>query len=687
MKPSLKNALVLTSATIIVTCFFAFRKDPNSGKANKNTGISLKNLDTSVSPATDFFKFVNGNWVKNNPVPPSESRWASFNEVRDANYAILKEVLESAAADTKAVSNSNRKKIGDFYASGMDSAKLEKQGFDPIKKDLATINSIKDINGVLDFVSGLQSHFNFAMFSVFAQQDMKNSTRTVAYVNQGGLSLPDRDYYLKSDSRSEEIRSEYQKHIINMLMLTGQDKASAEADAKTILEIETKLAKVSMSRVDMRNPEKTYNLKTLDEMSAIAPAIDWKNHFAKLGIVNQKELVTNNPEFFTELSNLLKTYPVDSWKSYLKWKVVRDAAPQLSSAFAMEDFHFRQGVLTGTKQMKERWKLVQETIDNSMGEALGEVYCEKAFTPATKKRMMELVNNLALAFEARIAQLDWMSDATKVQAQLKLSTIMKKIGYPDKWRDYSALAINRDSYYENASNAAAFEFKFMVGKIGKPVDRAEWGITPPTVNAYYNPSMNEIVFPAGILQPPFFNPDADDAINYGSIGAVIGHEMTHGFDDEGRQFDSEGNLKSWWTSEDSAKFVAKTDILVYQYNGFVVNDSLHVNGELTLGENIADLGGLTIAYYAFQKSMEGKPVPPKIDGYTAEQRFFMGFGTVWRSTIRPEAAAQRIITDPHSPTNYRCNGVLSNMPEFYKAFNVKPGDPMYLEASKRAAIW
>ncbi|MBL0342646.1 MAG: M13 family metallopeptidase [Bacteroidetes bacterium] len=543
MSTFIPKALVVATSAVLLTGFLSFKNQPTTEKAIKNTGILLSDLDTTINPAVDFFAFVNGNWIKNNPVPPSESRWASFNEVRESNFAILKEVLISAAADTRAAQGSNRRKIGDFYASGMDSLKLEQQGYNPIMQDLKAISNLKESSQVLDFVAHLQSRFNFAMFNVFAEQDLKNSSRVIAYVNQGGTSLPDRDYYIKDDSRSSEIRAEFVKHIAKMLVLIGEDPTLAAQQADKILEMETRFAKVSMSRVEMRNPEKTYNLKSIEEMDKLAPAIKWKNHLAKLGIVNQMELVTNNPAFFTELNVMIGQYSIDNWKSYLKWRVVREAAPMLSSSFSREDFRFRQGVLTGTKQMKERWKLVQETIDNKMGEALGEVYCEKAFTPATKKRMMELVDNLGLAFKDRIQKLAWMSDATKEQAQLKLSTIMKKIGYPDKWRDYTALQISRDSYYTNAVRASEFEFNRMITKIGKPVDRTEWGISPPTVNAYYNPSMNEIVFPAGILQPPFFNPNADDAVNYGGIGAVIGHEMTHGFDDEGRQFDSEGNLK------------------------------------------------------------------------------------------------------------------------------------------------
>lgn len=682
-KLTLVSGILLASLTV-VSCN---NKPKADDSAPKNTGINLADLDTTVDPGTDFYEFANGNWLKNNPVPASESRWGSFNELREANAAIIKTVLDESAADANAKAGSNRKKIGDFFASGMDSLKLNSEGNKPLAAELKAIDAIADLKGITAKVADMQAHFNFALFAIFAEQDMKNSSRVLPYIYQGGLSLPDRDYYLKTDDASAKIRSQFTEHMAKMLVLAGEDEKNAQSVAAKILELETALAKASMSRVEMRNPEKTYNLRTIDEMQKLAPSIDWNNHLSTLGVKNPSELVTNNPAFLTTVSTMLQQRPLEDWKGYLKWRTVRSAAPYLSDDFRNEDFNFNEGVLSGATEMKERWKLVQETIDEMMGEALGEVYCEKAFTPETKKRMMELVANLGSSFRDRIKQLDWMSDVTKEQALTKLGTIMNKIGYPDKWRDYSALEISRDSYYANVQNASAFEFKRIMNKIGQPVDRTEWGISPPTVNAYYNPTMNEIVFPAGILQPPFFNPNADDAVNYGGIGAVIGHEMTHGFDDEGRQFDAQGNLKSWWTSEDSAKFMVKANMLVDQYNQFTVNDSLKVNGQLTLGENIADLGGLTIAYYAYQKSLEGKPAPEKIDGFTGEQRFFLGWATVWRANIRPEAAAQRIITDPHSPTKYRCNGIVSNMPEFHKAFNVKPGSPLYRDEKSRASIW
>lgn len=682
------NSLLTGSALVLTLAVTACSSSKTEhSETPVNTGINLADLDTTTNPATDFYQFANGSWLKNNPVPPSESRWGSFNELRESNAAILKEVLEEAAADEKASTGSNRKKIGDFFATGMDSLKLNQQGNQPLQAEMKEINEISNVKGVLAKVAELQSHFNFAMFAAFAEQDMKNSTRILPYLYQGGLSLPDRDYYLKTDDASAKIREQFKSHITSMLKLAGEEESDAGAAANEILNIETRMAKASMSRVEMRNPEKTYNLKTVAEMQKLAPAFEWNEHLMALGVQQPSEMVINNPAFFAELNKMLTEVSLDGWKSYLKWKTVSGAAPYLSDDFRKEDFSFNEGVLNGAKEMKERWKLVQETIDQMMGEALGQVYCEKAFTPETKKRMMELVNNLGLSFQERIQSLNWMSDATKEQAQIKLKSIMKKIGYPDKWRDYSNLEISRDSYYQNVQNAAAFEHRRIMKKIGQPVDRTEWGISPPTVNAYYNPSMNEIVFPAGILQPPFFNPAADDAVNYGGIGAVIGHEMTHGFDDEGRQFDAQGNLKNWWSSEDSSRFMAKASMLVEQYGTFTVNDSLKVNGQLTLGENIADLGGLTIAYYAFRKSLEGKPEPAQIDGFTADQRFFLGWATVWRSNITPENAAQRIMTDPHSPTKYRCNGIVSNMPEFYKAFNVKPGDAMYREENKRAAIW
>lgn len=685
MKIKFLSALLISVAMLWAACGSDKAGEETAGSSNH--GFDVSNMDTTVSPRTDFYQFANGTWLANNPVPATESRWASFNELIENNKKLIKEILEESAADNAAEAGSNRKKIGDFYASGMDTLKIEEQGMADIEDDLAMIDNASSKEELLNVIADLHTFYVTPMFEFFPEQDLKNNTEVVPYLYQGGLGMPSRDYYVKDDPRSQEVRAEYINYISTILSLAGSEDAEAAEAAQKILKLETQLAEKSRSRVDLRDPELNYNNMDLEELTAVAPSIDWKRYFSLVGVENPEVIIVNSPEFFTELSTLVNDVSLDTWKVYTRFHYLSASASYLGSGFRQADFAFNENVLNGTEEMKPRWKLVQETIDSFMGEALGEVYCQKAFTADTKARMMEMVNNLQAAFEKRINGLEWMSDETKEKAQVKLSTIINKIGYPDKWRDYSSLMIDRDSYMMNVKRAAKFEFDRNIAKIGKPVDKTEWGMSPQTVNAYYNPLINEIVFPAGILQPPFFDPNADDAVNYGAIGSVIGHEMTHGFDDQGRQFDAEGNLKNWWTSEDSARFEERAAILVEQYSNFAVNDSLRVNGEFTLGENIADLGGVTIAYDAYLMSLDGKSDPGPIDGYTARQRFFLGFAQVWRNNIRPEAAAQRILTDPHSPGMYRCNGVLSNLPVFYEAYKVQEGDQMYREEAARAAIW
>jgi putative endopeptidase len=685
MKAKYLSALLISVTMLLVACG-SEKTDEHSSETSGN-GFDVSNMDTTVSPRADFYQFANGTWLANNPVPATESRWDSFNELIENNKKLIREILEESAADTKAEEGSNRKKIGDFYASGMDIAKIEEQGIQFISEDLAMIDNAGSKEELLNVIADLHTFFVVPMFEFFPEQDLKNNTEVVPYLYQGGLGMPSRDYYLKDDSRSQEVRDEYVRYISTLLMLAGSEEMSAAESADMILELETRLAEKSRSRVELRDPELNYNNMNLEELAKVAPAIDWSRYFSLVGVDDPQVIIINSPEFFAELSTLVNEIPLETWKVYTRFHYLSASATYLGSDFRQADFAFNENVLNGTEEMKPRWKLVQETIDSFMGEALGEVYCQKAFTAETKARMMELVSNLQAAFEQRINNLEWMTDETKAKAQVKLSTIINKIGYPDKWRDYSSLTIDRESYMMNVKRAARFEFDRNIAKIGKPVDKTEWGMSPQTVNAYYNPLINEIVFPAGILQPPFFDPNADDAVNYGAIGSVIGHEMTHGFDDQGRQFDAEGNLKNWWTSEDSARFEERAAMLVEQYSNYPVNDSLRVNGEFTLGENIADLGGVTIAYDAYLMSLKGKPDPEPIDGYAARQRFFLGYAQVWRNNIRPEAAAQRILTDPHSPGMYRCNGALSNLPVFYEAYDVQEGDEMYREEAARAAIW
>lgn len=681
------NKNIIASGLVAIALSCGITACNNSKQAEtKFEGVDLANFDTTVSPGQDFFQYVNGGWLKNNPVPSTESRWGSFSEVNESNMKVLLKVCEAAAADKNAAAGSNKQKIGDFYATGMDSVKLEADGTKPLQPSFDRISKISDINSIVAEIANQQTMFMSPAFGFYAGQDDKNSTVIVPQFYQAGLGMPDKDYYSNQDERSVGIRTAYSKHIATMFELTGSTPAEAEQAAKAILTLETKLASVSLSRTAKRDPNLTYNKKTIAEMDVLAPRIGFATYLEALGVKNAEYILVDNPKFMQTVNEMLASTSVNDWKTYLKWNVINGSASLLNNAMVMEDFNFNEGVLKGTKEIKPRYKLVLENTDQFLGEALGELYCSEAFTPETKARALEMVNNLGLALKERIDSLDWMSPETKVKALAKLGTFINKIGYPDKWRDYSKLTIDRSSYSNNVMRAAQFEFNRMVAKIGRPIDKNEWGMTPPTVNAYYNPGFNEIVFPAGILQPPFFNAKADDAINYGGIGGVIGHEMTHGFDDQGRLYDLDGNLKNWWTAEDSANFMAKANILVGQFNGYTVLDTLHVNGELTLGENIADMGGITIAYAAFKKTKEGQSTE-LIDGLTPDQRFFVGWATVWRQNVRDEEQRRRLVVDPHSPGKLRCNGPVSNMPEFYAAFNIKEGDKMWRSADSRARIW
>lgn len=681
-----KTTIVIALSAVALTYCITSCNTAKKESSALVEGVNLANFDTTVSPGDDFFSYVNGGWLKANPVPASEARWGSFSEVHENNLKVMREVCEAAAANTKAAPGSNEQKIGDFFATGMDSVKLEADGTKPLQPDLDRINAITDAKGVIAEVALQHSMFMNPMFSFYAGQDDKNSAAIVPQFHQGGLGLPDRDYYSNTDDRSKTIRDEYAKHIAKMFELTGSKPEEGAAAAKAVMSIETKLANASLTRTAMRDPNLVYNKKTFAEMDVLVPNIGFATYLKALGVNGGEYVIVDNPKFFTTVNDMVTSVSINDWKTYLKWNVISSAASALNNAMVVEDFNFNQGVLKGTKEMKPRYKRVLESTDQYLGEALGQLYCDKVFTPETKARALEMVNNLGVALKERIEKLDWMSAETKVKAQAKLSTFIKKIGYPDKWRDYSKLTIDRSSYSANMMRASQFEFNRMIAKIGKPIDKNEWGMSPPTVNAYYNPGFNEIVFPAGILQPPFFNANADDAINYGGIGAVIGHEMTHGFDDQGRLYDADGNLKNWWTVQDSANFMNKANILVDQFNKCIVIDTLHANGELTLGENIADMGGITIAYAAFKKTKEGQS-SEKIDGFTSDQRFFIGWATVWRQNVRDEELRRRLIVDPHSPGHLRCNGPVSNMPEFYAAFNIKQGDKMWRDENNRARIW
>ncbi|TPE43545.1 M13 family metallopeptidase [Pontibacter mangrovi] len=652
----------------------------------ESRGLDIANMDTTVSPCEDFYQYANGGWVKNNPIPASESRWGSFNELAEKNNAVLRELLSEASSNAASTKGSAAQLVGDFYASGMDSVAANNAGLTPIKPELEKIKAAKSTDELVKTVADLKTKGVSGFFSMYVSQDDKVSTQYALQAGQGGLSLPDRDYYLKDDERSKTIRTEYAKHLQNMFQLMGDDAAAAQKKAQTVMRIETKLAQASKPRVELRDPYANYNKMTIREFTSQNPDLKVDLLLNGMGATAAKEVIVGQPAFFKELNGMLKNVSLEDWKTYTQWHLARTMAPYLSQDFVQENFNFYGKVLSGAKEMQPRWKRVLRATDGALGEALGQLYVEKTFSPEAKQKALDMVTNLQESFKEHVRDLDWMGEETKERALQKLESFAVKIGYPDKWEDYKGLDINRDSYAANVMRASQFEFEDNIGKIGQPVDRQEWFMSPPTVNAYYNPTMNEIVFPAGILQPPFFDPNADDAVNYGGMGAVIGHELTHGFDDQGAKYDFEGNLKDWWTEGDLEKFNARAEAVANQYDQYTVLDNLHVNGKLTLGENIADIGGLNIAYTALQKALEKKN-PGKIDGLTPEQRFFLAWAQIWRVNMRDEAQNQQILTDPHSPGRFRTNGPVANMPQFYEAFGCKESDAMVRNGEERIKIW
>jgi putative endopeptidase len=643
-------------------------------------------MDMSVKPGDDFYEYAGGAWIKNNPVPAKETRWGSFNMLRDFNINAVKSILEKAAAQKSAAPGSVEKRVGDFYAAGMDSLTIEKLGYSPIKADLVRIKAIKNLTGVLNEMAYMRSNgIASPLYGFFVGQDRKNVEVMIPQLSQGGTTLSDRDDYLKEDKRTKDIQNAYSKYITTLFTLTGSKPAEAQKNAETIFNIEKKLAEAQMSRVEMRDPYKTYNKLSLSELNQKTPGLEWKSILAALKVKGEDTILVNNPKFFEAISGLLKTIPVNDWKTYLQWNILKGAAPYLSSPFADANFTYNQ-VLTGQKIQTPRWQRMSQLTDGSIGELLGQLYVKEYFKPEAKARMNVLVENLRKAFAIRIKGLDWMSEATKQKALAKLAAFRPKVGYPDKWQNYDGLTLNRNAFFKNLRNTNAWGYNYMISRLGKPVDRERFGMTPPTVNAYYSATLNEIVFPAGILQFPFFDPKADDAVNYGGIGSVIGHEMSHGFDDQGSKFDADGNMRNWWTDEDKKRFEAKTQALAKQYDAYTVLGDLHVNGNFTLGENIGDLGGMNVAYEAFKMTKQGQS-NEKIDGFTPDKRFFLAWAQVWRGNILPETAAQLIKTDPHSPGPYRTIGPLVNMDAWYKAFDVQPGDKLYKKPQDRIRIW
>ncbi len=647
--------------------------------------IDPTNMDLSVKPCDDFFHYANGIWMKNHQIPAAYDQWGSFNILAEQNNVVLKGILENAAADASAPQGTNKRKIGDFFAAGMDSAAIEAMGWKPIAGDLKRIDAIKNSKEVEAELALLHALNVQPVFGFGSEQDPKSSTEQIGEIHQGGLGLPERDYYFATDERSKKIREAYVVHMTAMFALVGDDTATAAWEARSVMTSETRLAKASRRRVDLRDPDKNYNKMTQEQLASLAPSIDWKKFFVEAGWQKPGNVDVGQPEFFKEVDSMMTSLSVADWKSYFRWRIISTSSNALSSVFVTESFHFRS-ILTGAKEMQPRWKRIRAMVDGSMGEAVGEVYVAKAFPPEAKARALEMVNNIKSALREHIKAITWMDDSTKEAALKKLDAIVVKIGYPDKWRDYSKLTIDRSSFVSDLRRASQFAMEREIAKIGKPVDRTEWGMTPQMVNAYYNPSMNEIVFPAGILQPPFFDFRADDAVNYGGMGVVIGHEISHGFDDEGSKFDAEGNLKMWWSADTRKKFDERTEVLANEFDGFVPIDSLHVNGHQTLGENIGDLGGLSIAFTAMENAMKGKKVEP-IDGFTPEQRFFLSYAQLWRSNTRPERLRLQVKTDFHSPGEYRVNGPLRNLQSFYDAFGCGKAGAMYLPPEKRALIW
>lgn len=675
----------LSVGTIIIA-IFGFINLQCSSDNNDGHGFDLKGMDTTANPTQNFYQYAVGNWVKNNPIPDEYSRWGSFSILAENNYKVLKEILENAAKNSSAKKGSNIKKIGDFFSTGMDSAKIEELGIKPIEMELKKIASIKSRNDLIKVIARGHKLNGSPVFNIYAAVDAKSSREHIATLSQSGLGLPDRDYYLKKDKRSKETRKKYVEHVTKMFSLLGYQKTEAENNANTVMKIETRLAKASMTRVERRDPHKTYNKMSFAKVKKLSRNIDWDNYFTYLGFSTPDYINVAQPKFFKEVNKMIKQVPIKDWRVYLTWNFINRSASYLSSDFDIANFEFYRKYLRGSKIQSARWKRVMRTINAYLGEAVGQLYVEKTFPPESKERAAKIVVNLKTAMKSRIENLDWMSDATKKQALHKLNSFGVKIGYPDKWKNYSNLDVDRESYIGNVIRGRIFAFKRNMNKLGKPVDKTEWGMTPQTVNAYYSPTRNEIVFPAAILQPPFFNQKADDAINYGAMGAVIGHEITHGFDDQGRKFDADGNLKDWWTKEDGERFDKRAQKIFDQFDSYVPIDSLHINGKLTAGENIADLGGLTVAFTAFKNTEEYKK-NEKLDGFTPAQRFFFGWAQVWENNMRDQASRLRIKTDPHSPGKYRVLGPLRNMPEFWEAFNVKPGDKMRMPEDKLVKIW
>ena len=657
-------------------------------KETSFTDPLLTNRDTTVNPGDDFFGYANGGWFKKHPIPASERSNGIFRMIQDTINSQIKTICETSAADTKAEKGSNKQKIGDFYASGMDSVAIDKNGITPLKNEITKINAIKDVPSLLERISQLHTLGASPAFSFYVGQDDKISSKNALFLWQGGLGLGERDYYFNTDASTQNIRKEYVKHIEIMMTLTGEKPEVAKQNANTIMKLETDLARASRKMEDLRNPVKNYNKMSLSQLNNATPNISWNNIFANLKIKNPDTVIVGQPEFYKALNGLIKTYAIADWKAYLKWDLVNNYASYLNKEIENQNFKFYSTVLGGVKQQKPRWKRVVEQTDGSLGELIGQVYVEEYLPKGSKEKLLEIGNSIREVYAEHIKKLDWMSATTKEKALKKLSKIVMKVGYPDKWKDMSSVVIDRKSYCNNVMEVNKWYYNYMIAKFGKPVDRNEWSMYPQTYNAYYNPSNNEIVVPAcNIIVPGFEGRMPDDAVLYGIIGgSTFGHEITHGFDDQGSQFDENGNLNNWWTPEDLSKFKAKTQLIVNQFNKYKVVEDKYINGEATQGENIADLGGVVMGYEAFKKTKQYKN-QEKISGLSPDERYFLAYAYAWMVNTNKEALAQQVMTDVHSPAKYRIIGPLSNIPEFYKTFNVKPSNLMYQPDSLRVVIW
>lgn len=676
----------LIAAAVLFSCSDANREDG----LPDGVGINLSYMDTTTKPSDDFFQFVNGGWIAKNEIPGDLGAYGSFTELREENQKVLLEILTKAAENEQYKEGSDQRKAADFYSVGMDSLLAEKVGVAAIQSYLDQIENLqnkKDIQEYLeeDIMRGGNAFFNLAIFP-----DLKKSDRVTAYIAAGGIGLPERDYYLKTDEKSKETRERYVAHLSNLFELAGAPPSDAPDMADVVLKIETRLAAKMLSKEDSRDPYKSYFPKSISELQQLAPALDWNDYLSSLDI-KLDTLIVMEPPFMQEVDKILNDTQISDIKTYLRAGLLRTAAPYLSHAFVQESFDFNQKYMSGVEQMRPRWKRVLSSTNDLIGEAIGQLYVDETFPPEAKEKAMDMVENIKLAFADRIKQLDWMSDSTKEMALKKLAAFRVKIGYPEKWIDYASLDVSKDpeeaSYFGNIVNANIFGAKREIAKLGKPVDREEWAMTPQTVNAYYNPVLNEIVFPAAILQPPFYDYRADEAVNYGGIGAVIGHEISHGFDDQGAKFDAEGNLKNWFTEKDLSSFEERSKNLAKQFDEYEVLPDVFVQGEFTLGENIGDLGGITAAYEGLQRFYREEGRPDLIDGFTPEQRFFISWATIWRIKYRDETLRQQVLTDPHSPGMFRANGPLSNFTPFYEAFNVTEADKMFRPDEERVKIW